>query len=132
MDFANKDVVEVEEGGGKFSVLPFTNVYDKGYRVKTAAWKCGKQKLLQSDRRLRRDQTLLSASMATDHGGNERGVIMCKRAWFMSRGVLPNMPPKQPNDAWMNWSFQANLCSTQFCRLDSNKNIIIQHTNNLR
>jgi hypothetical protein len=114
MDFANKDVVEVEEGHGKFSVLPFTNAYDKGYWVKMVAWKCGKQTVLQpewavGDGRFRRDQTLLSASVATDRGGNERGVIVCKRAWFVRRGFLPNMPPKQLNDAWMTGLFQANF-----------------------
>ena len=107
-------VVAVDGGSGKLSVLPFTNIYDKGYRPKIVAWKCGKQKVLQpewaeSDKRFRRDQTLLSASVATDRGGNERAVNVCKRAWFVSRGFLPNMSPKQLNDAWTTWSFQANF-----------------------
>jgi hypothetical protein len=114
MNFANKDLVTVDGDRGKLSVLPFTNVYDKGYRAKMVAWKCGKQKVLQpewaeSDKRFRRDQTLLSASVATDRGGNERAVNVCKRAWFVSRGFLPNMSPKQLNDAWTTWSFQANF-----------------------
>ena len=60
------------------------------------AWKYGKQNVLQpewaeSDKKFRRGQTLLSASVAMDHRGNERGVNVCKRAWFVSRVFLPNM-----------------------------------------
>ncbi len=114
MDFANNDLVKLEEDHDQLSVLPFTNVYDKGYHAKMVAWKCGKQKVLQpewaeSDKRFGRDQTLLSASIATDRGGNERGVNVCKRAWFVNRGFLPNMSPKQLNDAWTTWSYQANF-----------------------
>ena len=69
------------------------------------AWKCGKQNVFQlewakSDKIFRRDQTLLSASLAMDCGGNERGVNVCKRAWFVSRGFLLIMSHKQLNDAW--------------------------------
>jgi hypothetical protein len=44
MNFANKDLVAVDGGSGKLSVLPFTNIYDKGYRAKMVAWKCGEKK----------------------------------------------------------------------------------------
>lgn len=55
----------------------FTNIYDKGYRAKQVAWRLGKQRVLQpvwadSDRRFGRDDTLLTASVATDRGANER------------------------------------------------------------
>ena len=105
--FANNDEVNG-------AVLPFTNVYDKGYRAKMVAWKTGKQQVLQpvwaeSDRRFGRNETLLSASVATDRAGNERAVNVCKRAWYVSRGFTQNMSPKQMNDAWMTWSFQANF-----------------------
>jgi len=71
-EFQNKDTV-----GGE--VKPFVNIYDKGYRAKMAAWKAGKQKVLQpdwanSDRRFNRTETLGSASVASDRGGNERSV----------------------------------------------------------
>ncbi len=49
------------------------------------------------------------SSVATDRGGNERGVNVCKRAWFVSRGFLPNMSPKQLNDAWITSAYQANF-----------------------
>ena len=70
-------MVELEEGSGDFNVLPFTNVNDKGYRTKMVAWRTGKQLVLQpewaeSDQRFRRDQTLLSASVAADRGGRMR------------------------------------------------------------
>jgi hypothetical protein len=63
----------------------------------------------ESNKRFRRDQTLLSVSVAMDCGGNEKAVNVCKRAWFVRRGFLPNMSPKQLNEAWTTWSFQANF-----------------------
>jgi hypothetical protein len=46
-----------------FEVLPFTNVYDKGYRAKAVARKCGRQHVIQPDWAVRdkhfsRSQTL--------------------------------------------------------------------------
>ena len=60
-------------------VLPFTNIYDKGYCAKMIAWKTGKQRVIQpvwasSDRRFGRNETLLTAVVATDCSGNERAV----------------------------------------------------------
>jgi hypothetical protein len=82
--FQNIDLVEDQ-------VLPFLNIYDKGYRAKMVAWKNGKQKVLQpdcanSDRRFNRIETLASASVASDRGGNERSVNVSKRAGFTCRG----------------------------------------------
>ena len=69
MAFQRKDLV-----GNK--VIPFTNVYDKGYRAKLVAWRMGEQQVLQpvwaeSDKRFSRDDTLLTAAVAHDHGSNE-------------------------------------------------------------
>ena len=47
MNFANNDLVKLEEDHDELSLLPFTNVYDKGYRAKMVALKCGKQNVLQ-------------------------------------------------------------------------------------
>jgi hypothetical protein len=115
--FQNKDKVlirSVNGEGEKHQVVPFTNIYDKGYRAKLVAWRAGKQRVLQpvwanSDRRFERDETLLTASVATDRGGNERAVNVSKRAWYVSRGFQQNSCPKQLNDAWMTWSFQSNF-----------------------
>ncbi len=112
-DFADQDLIDVE-GAGSCTVVPFTNIYDKGYRAKMIAWKTGKQHVRQpiwaeSDKRFGRKETLLSADVATDRAGNERGVNVCKRAWYISRGFTPNMSPKRMNDAWTTWSFQSNF-----------------------
>ena len=106
-EFQNNNLVE-----GK--VLPFLNIYDKGYRAKMAAWKNGKQQVLQpdwaeSDRHFNRNQTLGSASVASDRGGNERSVNVSKRAGFISRGFRPNMCPIRFNKAWRTWAFQSNF-----------------------
>ena len=105
--YQNKDLVNQ-------AVVPFTNIYDKGYRAKMVAHRAGKQRVLQpvwaeSDRRFGRDDTLLTASVATDRGANERAVNVCKRSWFVSRGLHPNECPKKLNDAWLTWSFQTNF-----------------------
>ena len=81
-------------------VVPWTNVYDKGYRAKMVAHRMGKQLVLQpvwaeSDRRFGRDETLLTAAVAHDRGANERAVNVCKRSWFVSRGFRPNSSAKQ-------------------------------------
>ena len=78
------------------------------------AWKNGKQKVLQpdcanSDRRFNRIETLASASVASDRGGNERSVNVSKRAGYISRGFRPNMSPVRFNKAWRTWAFQSNF-----------------------
>jgi len=105
--YQNEDLVN-----GK--IIPWTNVYDKGYRAKLVAWRAGEQKVLQpvwaeSDRRFGRDDTLLTAAVAHDRGANERAVNVCKRSWLVSRGFQPNGSANELNDAWMTWSFQVNF-----------------------
>ena len=107
--FANSDLVEMDH-----KILPFTNVYDKGYRAKAVAWKTGRQHVLQPDwaesyEHFSRIQTLRSASIATDCAGNEKGVNVCKRSWFVRRGFTPSMNPILISNAWATWSFQANF-----------------------
>ena len=106
-EFQQIDLVDNE-------VLPFLNIYDKGYRAKMAAWKNGRQKVLQpdwasSDRRFGRLETVTSASVASDRGGNERSVNVSKRAGYISRGFKPNMNPARFNEAWRTWAFQSNF-----------------------
>lgn len=105
--FQNNDLVD-----GK--VITFLNIYDKGYRAKMAAWKNGKQQVLQpdwaaSDRHFNRLQKIASASVASDRGGNERSVNVSKRAGYISRGFKPNMCPRRFNQAWRTWCFQSNF-----------------------
>ena len=106
-EFALNDLVNGQ-------VLPFTNIYDKGYRAKMIAWKTGKQRVIQpvwasSDRRFGRNETLLTVVVATDRSGNERAVNVSKRAWFISRGFHQKQLSKQMNEAWLTWSFQCNF-----------------------
>ena len=66
-------------------MIRFLNIYDKSYRVKMVAWQNGRQLALQpdfkdSDRRSDRNQTISSASIASDRGDNERVVNVSKRA----------------------------------------------------
>lgn len=65
--FAKDDMVS-----GKH--VPFLNIYDKGYRAKLVAHRAGRQRVVQpdfaeSDKRFNRNQTLRSASIATDRAG---------------------------------------------------------------
>ena len=105
--YAENDMVDSK-------LVPFTNIYDKGYRARCIAWKERQQLVLQpewadSDKRFNRQQTLLTASVATNRGGNERAVNVCKRAGFVRAGFQPNSSPKILDDAWITWGFQANF-----------------------
>ena len=99
---------------GQQKIIPFLNIYDKGYRAKMAAWQNGKHLVLQpdfkeSDKRFNRNQTISSASIASDRGGNERVVNISKRAGLISRGFYPNADPIRFNKVWRTWSFQTNF-----------------------
>ena len=109
--FQEKDKVVVD---GQETVIPFLNIYDKGYCAKMAAWQNGRQLVLQpdfkkSDKKFNRSQTISSASVATDRGGNERVVNVSKRAGLISRGFQPNADPIRFNKVWTTWAFQANF-----------------------
>ena len=83
--YAQDDLIEVR---GVKGYRAFLNIYDKGYRAKLVAHREGEQLVLQSDfaksnKRFCTSQTLRSASVATDRGGNERAVNVAKRAWFL-------------------------------------------------
>ena len=110
-EFQDADLVEVD---GKLVVIPFLNIYDKGYRARMAAWKSGKQGVLQptfapSDRRFSGKETKISASIASDRGGNERAVNVSKRSAYICRGFRPNMNPERFDMAWRSWSFKSNF-----------------------
>ena len=98
---------------GQETVIPFLNIYDKGYHAKMTAWQNGSQLVLQhdfkSDKKFNRSQTISSASVATDRGGNERVVNVSKRAGLISRGFQPNADPICFKKVWKTWEFQANF-----------------------
>jgi hypothetical protein len=95
-------------------VVPFTNVYDKGYRARAICWRKGRQLVAQpiyakSDQRFKGSDTLISASVASDRGGNERGVNVSKRSGIIKRGFKANMDTQMFQDVWITWAFQANF-----------------------
>ena len=105
--FAKQDLV------GLSAVLGFTNILDKGYRCSVAVWRRGQYVLqpwfAKSDQQFSTDQVLSSAAIATDRGGNERAVNVCKRAGLLQRGLAQNGSTAELDDAWLAWSFQANF-----------------------
>ena len=112
MLFQEKDKVFVD---GQDTVIPFLNIYDKGYHAKMAAWQNGRQLVLQpdfkkSDEKFNQSQTISSASVATDRGGNERVVNVSKRAGLISRRFQPNAYPIRYK-VWTTWAFQVNFMS---------------------
>ena len=67
----------------------------------------------KSDQQFKGLDTLFSASIAADRGGNERGVNVAKRPGYIKKGFLPGMNARMFNDVWLCWSFQANfMCSS--------------------
>ena len=90
-------------------IVVFTNVVDKGYRVRAFNFRHGKQLTAQpvfakSDQQFKGLETLFSASIAADRGRNERGVIVAKRCGYIRRGFLPGMDARTFNDVWLCWS----------------------------
>ena len=104
--FANNDRNE--------SLLPFTNIVDKGYRCGIAAWRAGKQLVLQpvfakSDTKFNSQQVHRSANVAADRSANERAVKMAKHSNLIKRGLEQYQQPKTIADAWLVWGFQTNF-----------------------
>lgn len=114
---SNSGILEMQEefaANDESSNEPFTNVTDKGYRCNVAAWQKGKQSILQptfakSDQQFTTNQLLSSAAIATDRGGNERAVNVCKQSGLLKRGLQQNGTMEDLDDAWLAWSFQANF-----------------------
>jgi hypothetical protein len=95
------------------SKIPFTNILDKGYRCSVAAWQKGQYVLqpffAKSDQQFSTEQLIPSAAIATDRGGNERAVNVCKRSGLLQRGLDHHGSTTRLDDAWLAWSFQANF-----------------------
>ena len=103
--FGRAEVISGEGQSVCWWTGPFLNIYDKGYRAKMAMWQNGRQLVLQpdfekSDKKFNRSQTISSASVATDHGGNERVVNVSKREGLISRRFQPNAYPICFNKVW--------------------------------
>jgi DDE superfamily endonuclease len=91
--------------------VKFVIIVDKGFRITHAAWAAGNQTVLQphfakADTKFTGNQTLYSASVASDRGGNERAVRLSKKAGFLSRGLQPRAGVDRYCDSWFTWGFQ--------------------------
>ena len=73
------------------TVLPFLLVFDKGYRISALARQydqnCRQPIFAKSNEKFRRDDLLLSASVAVNRSGNEQGVKYMKHLWIVRRGI---------------------------------------------
>ena len=74
------------------SVKPFLNIFDKGYRIRLAAWRHGQQLTLQphfakSDQKFSRKDTLSSASVASNRAANESTVRLTKAPGYLKQGL---------------------------------------------
>ena len=106
-DFLQHDFVNGE-------LVPFTNILDKGYRVVLAAWRKGKQFVLQptfakSDTKFTGRETLSSAAVAADRAANERAVRLCKMLGLLRQGFKQRSNFDTVSDVWLAWSFQVNF-----------------------
>lgn len=94
--------------------VQFTNILDKGYHAVLAAWRMGKQLILQpaykkSERKFTSAEVLLSAAVAADRSGNERAVNVAKRCFILGKGMEPRHRLDEIDDIWKAWGFQANF-----------------------
>jgi len=104
----------VDEVNVDDSDVKFTNITDKGYRCRMAAWRSGKQQLLQpffakADRKFTSKEVLQSATIASHRSGNERAVNVGKRSGKIARGAENHDDLADLDDLWLCWGFQANF-----------------------
>jgi hypothetical protein len=101
------------------SDIPFTNVFDKGFRNVLDALKEG-QKCVQptyskGDSQFTGEETLYSALIAMIRSGNERAVKRCKMSWFVKRGCAFQLwDTSLVCDHWEAWTFQVNFMYDKF------------------
>ncbi len=105
--FARQDLVDNQ-------MKPFTNMLDRGYRVNIAAWRAGKQEVMQpsfviSDNKFSSRQTIHTAEVAMIRSANERSVNLSKKSGFIHRGVHQRSSVTMMDNVWLTWSFQCNF-----------------------
>jgi DDE superfamily endonuclease len=93
---------------------PFTNIMDKGYRIRNAAWRVGGQFILQptfasSGAKFSSYETIHSVAVAADRSANERAVNLAKKGGYIAFGLRPHESVGRLSDVWLVWSFQANF-----------------------
>jgi hypothetical protein len=94
--------------------MPWVNVLDKGYRVVEAAWRAGKQFVLQPtfakvDQKFTTYETIRSAAIASDRGGNERAVRLAKMSAYLLNGMKQKQSVETLCDVWLVWGFVCNF-----------------------
>jgi hypothetical protein len=93
------------------------NILDKGYRVVEAAWREGRQFVLQptfakADKKFTSNETIRSATVASDRGGNEHAVRLAKLCGFFQHGLDPHQNINLLCDVWLGWGF---ICNFIYC-----------------
>jgi len=94
---------------------PFTNIFDRGYRLILEALMHGKQLCIQpsfarSDEKFGSANVLYSAGVATTRSGNELSVRQVKTSWLIKRGcIFQNWDLDMLADVWLAWGFQINF-----------------------
>ncbi len=96
------------------TMIPFTNVLDKGYRCTVTMFRHGKQEVLQptfkfKDRRFTATDTLTTASIASDRAGNERAVNRLKTSSYLREGIEQNQDFERTTEVWLVYGFQVNF-----------------------
>lgn len=94
--------------------VQWVNVLDKGYRVVEAAWRAGRQFVLQpsfahSDQKFNTEETIRSAAVASDRGGNECAVCLAKMSGYLINGMNPNQNIDVLCEVWLCWGFICNF-----------------------
>ena len=108
--YAKNDMVDSK-------LLPFTNIYNKGYRARCIAWKEGQQLVLQpewaeSDKQFNRQQTFLTASVATNRGGMKEPSMCAKEQDSWEQASSQIRLPKSWTMLGLGGASRQILCST--------------------
>jgi hypothetical protein len=99
--------------------MPFTNVFDKGFRNVLDALKeeqkCVQPTYSKGGSQFTGEETLYSAVIAMIRSGNERAVKRCKMSWFVKRGCAFQLwEISLVCDLWESWTFQVNFMYDKF------------------
>ena len=98
----------------EYSDVQWINVLDKGYHVVEAAWREGKQfveepTFAKVDKKFTSYETIRSAAVASDRGGNEHAVRLAKMSSYLHNGTKQNQSTETLCDVWLTWSFVCNF-----------------------
>jgi DDE superfamily endonuclease len=94
--------------------IPFTIICDRGFLITVTAFQHGGQLVIQpvfakKHERFTDHEMKISAAIAKDRSGNERGVRIMKLSGYISQGLLPNESVTRLSNVWLCWGFQSNF-----------------------